>query len=52
VAGPPPDSLCSHHDLVSPVVWTHEFTAPVCYQRANIVTNLTSGGQKFYRLIQ
>jgi hypothetical protein len=45
-------TLQSTTNLVSPVVWTTNSSAPVVINGQNTVTNLISGGQKFYRLIQ
>ena len=45
-------TLESTTNLISPVVWTTNSPAPVVINGRNTVTNLISGGQKFYRLIQ
>lgn len=39
-------------NLISPVVWTTNSSAPVIVNGQNTVTDLVSGGQKFYRLTQ
>ena len=45
-------TLQSTTNLISPVVWTTNSPAPVVVNGQNTVTNLISGRQKFYRLIQ
>jgi hypothetical protein len=45
-------TLQSTTNLVSPVVWTTNSPAPVVINGQTTVTNLISGGQKFYRLRQ
>ena len=45
-------TLQSTTNLNSPVVWITNSPAPVVVNGQNTVTNLISGGQKFYRLIQ
>jgi len=39
-------------NLSSPVVWNPNSPAPIIVDGQNTVTNLISGPQKFYRLIQ
>jgi hypothetical protein len=45
-------TLQSTTNLVSPVVWSTNSPAPVVIAGQNTVTNLVTGAQKFYRLIQ
>jgi hypothetical protein len=39
-------------NLISPIVWTTNSLAPMVINGQNTVTNLISGPQRFYRLIQ
>jgi hypothetical protein len=45
-------TLQSTTNLVSPIVWSAVFPAPVVVNGQNAVTNPVSGTKKFYRLRQ
>jgi len=45
-------TLQSTTNLVSPAVWSTNSPAPVVIAGQNTVTNLITGAQRFYRLIQ